>query len=357
MALGGRDGIAEVEIPLPVGGRLRIPVRSVEHHSERVRATVVKDAGDDPDVTHKAVIGATVSHLEEGGEEEVRIEGGQGVGRVTKPGLPVRVGEAAINPVPRRQIADAVSEGMAETGQKGPFRVVIDVEKGEEIAGRTLNPRLGIVGGISILGTRGTVKPFSHEAYEETIRLSLEVAKEAGIGTIALSTGGRSEGYLKRVKPELPEIAFVQVADFFSFSLKEAARRGFREILYACFFGKLVKMAQGHPYTHANGSRIDFALLAEWCSGFEIRKQSLEGIGCANTAREALEIIQTEPRGEEILAHVAGRALQNGRGFAGPSPRLVIYLFGMEGGLLYRGEEEGEKRVSSQEQESEEEKL
>ena len=343
MALGGRDGIAEVEIPLPVGGRLRIPIRSIEQHSERVRATVVKDAGDDPDVTHKAVIGATVSHLEEGGGEEIRIEGGQGVGRVTKPGLPVRVGDAAINPVPRRQIADAVSEAVAETGQKGPFRVVIDVEKGEEIAGRTLNPRLGIVGGISILGTRGTVKPFSHEAYEETIRLSLEVAKEAGIGTIALSTGGRSEGYLRRVKPELPETAFVQVADFFSFSLKEAARRGFREILYACFFGKLVKMAQGHPYTHANRSRIDFALLAEWCSGFEIRKQSLQGIAGANTAREALELIQAEPRGEEILAHVAGRALQNGRAFAGPSPRLVIYLFDMEGGLLCRSEEEGEK--------------
>lgn len=262
---------------------------------------------------------------------------------MTRPGLPVQVGDAAINPVPRRQIAEAVSEGMAGTSKRFPLRVVIDVEKGEELAGRTFNPRLGIVGGVSILGTRGTVKPFSHEAYEETIRLSLDVAREAGITTIGLSTGGRSEGYLRRLCPELPETAFVQVADFFSFSLEEAARRGFREILYACFFGKLVKMAQGHPYTHAKDASIDFPLLSRWCRGYDLRAATLGRIAGANTAREVLELVQAEVRGGEILAHVAARALRSARTFAGPTPAIVIHLFDMEGGLLCRSEGEGEK--------------
>jgi cobalt-precorrin-5B (C1)-methyltransferase len=330
--------LCEVEIPLPIGGRLKIPLRSVERQGKGVRVTVVKDAGDDPDVTHKAVIGATVSFLEQDGGDPIRIEGGRGVGKVTRAGLPVRVGEAAINPVPRRQIAEAVSEAMADTRVKGPLRVVIDVEKGEELAEKTLNPRLGIVGGISILGTRGTVKPFSHESYEETIRLSLEVAKEAGIRTIGLSTGGRSEGFLRGLRPDLPETAFIQVADFFSFSLKEASRRGFEEVLYACFFGKLVKMAQGHPYTHAKDSRIDFQLLSEWCAPYGLRAENLERIAGANTAREALGFIRAEPPGEEILGHVAIRASRHARAFAGSSPRLVFHLFDMDGGLLCKRE-------------------
>ncbi len=326
-----------VEIPLPIGGRITLPVRSAERVGTAVRATVMKDAGDDPDVTHKAIIGATVS-VERGGNGIV-IAGGEGVGRVTRPGLPVPVGESAINPVPMRQIAEALQEAMTEVGIAGGVRAVIDVENGEEIAKRTLNPRLGIVGGISILGTRGTVKPFSHESYRETIRVSMNVAREGGMDTIGLSTGGRSEGFLRRLRPDLPEISFIQVADFFSFSLKEAAEQGFREILYACFFGKLIKMAQGHSYTHAKDSRIDFDLLSEWCRTCNMRPDKLSGIRKANTAREALEHIKTEDRADQILMHIARRALEKGREFAGTRPGLVLYVFDMAGTLLCKAED------------------
>jgi len=329
--LGGKRP-GEVEIPLPVGGRLRISIRSIMMQGTGARATVVKDGGDDPDVTNKATIGATVFLETAGGG--IFIEGGKGVGTVTRRGLPVEAGQAAINPAPRKQIANALSEGMAEAGLTGAIRVVIDVENGEEIAKRTLNPRLGIIGGISILGTRGTVKPFSHESYRETIRISMNVARQAGLESIGLSTGGKSEGFLRRLRPDLPEISFVQVADFFSFSLKEAAERGFSEILYACFFGKLLKMAKGHEYTHAKESRIDFELLSQWCRIHRMERRKLQGVRNANTAREAFSIIREDPGGNAILKHVLGEALRNARSYAGPEPKLSFYLFDMDGTLL-----------------------
>ena len=151
---------------------------------------------------------------------------------------------------------------------------------------------------------------------------------------MALSTGGKSEGFLRRMRPELPEVSFVQAGDFFSFSLKEAAKRGFREILYACFFGKLVKMAQGHACTHATKSRIDFALLAGWCGALGMGRENLCGVRRANTAREALGLIKADPRRDNILRDIAGRAIGCAGGFAGASPLLSYYLFDFEGSLL-----------------------
>ena len=180
---------------------------------------MTKDAGDDPDATHRAMILCTVHIFSKTPEDDVIIHGGRGVGRVTRPGLPVPVGESAINPVPRRQIRESVLEAMEETGLKGTVFVVIEVMNGERIAKKTLNPRLGIVGGISILGTRGTVKPFSNKAYRETITMSMDVARAAGLSCIALSTGGKSERYLEERRSDIPETAFIRVADFFAFSL------------------------------------------------------------------------------------------------------------------------------------------
>ena len=158
------------------------------------------------------------------------IEGGTGVGKVTRPGLPVPVGESAINPVPRRQIKEALLECLEEAGVRSAVSVTVEVANGEKIAKKTLNPRLGIIGGVSILGTRGTVKPFSNKAYKDTITMSMDVAKAEGLNAIVLSTGGRSERFLKELLPDFPETAFIQVADFFSFSFKEAAKRGFYAI-------------------------------------------------------------------------------------------------------------------------------
>jgi len=185
--LSGRKDLKQVVIPLPVGGRLTIPVDHIEALESGARATVIKDAGDDPDVTHKAKIRSTVHFVPNRKQGEIDIDGGKGVGRVTKPGLPVPVGEPAINPVPRQQIREAVQEGLDEAGIEGFVSVIIDVVDGEKIAKKTFNPRLGILGGISILGTRGTVKPFSNEAYRDTITVSMDVARAGGLDVIALA--------------------------------------------------------------------------------------------------------------------------------------------------------------------------
>jgi cobalt-precorrin-5B (C1)-methyltransferase len=332
--LAGRGFVSEMDIPLPMGDRLTIPIAEVVGNGNNCAVTVIKDGGDDPDVTHKIRIKSIVCLLPEGDPHNVTILGGEGVGKVTRPGLPVPVGESAINPAPREQIKSAVFEALKETGLKGSVSITIEAENGRKIAQKTLNPRLGIIGGISILGTRGTVKPFSNKAYKDTITVSMDVAKITGTSTIALTTGGRSERFLKEKLPTLPEIVFVQVADFFSFSLKEAAEKEFTDILYTCFFGKLVKMAQGFPYTHARKCEIDFHLLAHWCLSLKMKETSTKHVARANTAREALGIILDDSHGEGIVNEILYRALISARGFAGPLPDITYYLFDFGGALL-----------------------
>jgi len=346
--LSGKKRLNKVNIPLPVGGRLSVPVAQIERIGQGARVTIIKDAGDDPDVTHKAKIRATVKFVQGKAGEEIIIKGGEGVGKVTRPGLPIPVGEPAINPAPRRQIREAVREGLTESGLRGTVSVTIDVVNGETIAKKTLNPRLGIEGGISILGTRGTVKPFSNKAYRETITASMDVAKASGLNMIALSTGGKSEGFLKRQHPELSEVAFIQVADFFSFSLQEAVRRGFQDIFYACFFGKIIKMAQGHPYTHAKDSRIDFDLLAEWCGSLGMNEDKTRIIMKANTGREARGVIRGDVNGEIIFNDIVKKAILSARTFAGPLPNITYYLFDFDGELLATQRDEGTNETPKQ---------
>ena len=189
----GRPCPDRVEVTLPGGGSLSIPLNRHGRHGARGEAVVVKDAGDDPDVTNGAEIGARVWRLEApGAGEDITLSGGEGVGRVTKPGLPVAVGEPAINPVPRRMIRRALRQVWDEIcpGEPLRLRVEIFVPRGEELARHTLNPRLGIVGGISILGTTGLVKPFSHQAYRATIASSLRVAQAAGLEAHRVSAPG-----------------------------------------------------------------------------------------------------------------------------------------------------------------------
>ena len=325
---------SEVDVPLPREGRLHIPVESVASNGEEVEAVVVKDGGDDPDATHRARIHARVRLREQKGKTRVRIHGGTGVGRVTRPGLAVPVGEAAINPAPRKQIEAGVREALEAAGTQGEVQVIIEVENGERMARKTLNPRLGIVGGISILGTRGTVKPFSNQAYRETISVSMDVAASQGLSEIALSTGGKSERLLQSHVPGLPEAGWIQAGDFFAFSLQEAAKRGFNTVLYSCFFGKLVKMAQGHSYTHARKARIDFQRLARWARDAGAGSARLEGIVEANTCREVLEILQGDPAIRVFRNDVLRRAGISARRFLGPGPCLRMYLFDFDGRLL-----------------------
>ncbi|RLA95005.1 MAG: cobalt-precorrin-6A synthase [Deltaproteobacteria bacterium] len=332
--LAYKNSMTSVEIPLPDQGRIQIPVKAVKEEGEAVKGVVIKDAGDDPDVTHGAEIWAIVRLDPKGKHGQVKILGGKGVGLVTRAGLPVAVGKPAINPAPRAQIERTVRETLKETGLRGAVRVEICVPKGEELAKETLNPRLGIVGGISILGTRGTVIPFSHEAYRETITLGLDVAKAGGLDHVVLSTGGRSERFVRRILKDLPEIAFIQIADFFAFSLKEASRRGFSRISISCFFGKLLKMAQGHPCTHSKNSSIDFKRLSRWCAEKGMGSDLVKRIEGANTAREALEWIMSDANADRIIQAVVEEALKTVDSFIGQKSRVSYYLFSTEGELL-----------------------
>jgi cobalt-precorrin-5B (C1)-methyltransferase len=231
-------------------------------------------------------------------------------------------------------LAQNLAPFLADTS----LEVEIFVERGEELAAKTLNPRLGIVGGISILGTTGRVKPFSNAAYIATVESALSVARAAGAAEIVLTTGRQSEKLAQTARPDLPEINFVQIADFFGDSLELAARFGFETVGLAVFFGKAVKQAAGHRNTHAHRHDQDMAALAEKLPNLAAEIKA--AVAGALTARAALEILQKA--GAEGAANaVAEEALEKARTFAGPGPDLWIKIFGYDGGLLAERRLEG----------------
>ncbi|MDO5484381.1 MAG: cobalt-precorrin-5B (C(1))-methyltransferase CbiD, partial [Desulfovibrionaceae bacterium] len=299
-------------------------------------AVIRKDGGDDPDATSGALVTASVflrscPTLPCDAQDFVLLEGGPGVGRVTLPGLPVPVGMAAINPVPQAQIRFALGRVASRAAQGGrlcpPLLTVISVRDGAAIARRTFNPRLGIVGGISILGTQGTVRPFSHTAWQATIIQGLDVALATGCRTICLSTGRRSERLLMARYPGLAPQAFVQAADFVQFSLNAAGAQTFEEIVWGCFFGKLVKLAQGHGYTHARESELDMAELARTCR--TCGAACAPAVSCCVTAGHALELILADPACHNVLASLSRQAARVAHLFAGR--RVRLHLFHLDG--------------------------
>ena len=303
-------------------------------------ASIIKDGGDDPDATSGARITATVveSILPQDREEvaepgNIIIKGGPGVGRVTLPGLPVPVGQAAINPVPRQQIGLALrAQEYAQAhdpAHDGSTRltVYVSVPQGLVLAHKTFNPRLGIEGGISILGTQGTVRPYSHAAWKATIEQGLAVAAATGCRTLCLTTGRRSERLLMERYPELPERCFVQVADFAQFSLHAAGAMNFERIVWGCFFGKLVKLAQGHAYTHAKDSTLDMQNLAQQASAAKATCAS--DIARCITAAHALELLLADAAGTRVLEQVGQQAMQTAKNFAGQA--VSLHLFHTDG--------------------------
>ena len=309
-------------------------------------ASIRKDGGDDPDATSGALITATVVEntfmaAQTGVTDDaatgadaaplpvVSIEGGPGVGRVTLPGLPIPVGEAAVNPTPHQQIAFAMRHGALAfgTGPCPPLRVIVSVPEGERLARQTFNPRLGIVGGISILGTQGTVRPYSHQAWKATIEQGLAVAAATGCRDMGLTTGRRSERLLMDKYPHMPQRSFIQVADFAAFSLKAAGAMPFDTLIWGCFFGKLVKLAQGHAYTHARHADLDMEDLARLC------RQC--GASCADqvrhcvTAAHALELLLLDKAGNDVIALVGEKAAAVAANFAGR--HVSLHLFHTDG--------------------------
>jgi cobalt-precorrin-5B (C1)-methyltransferase len=319
----------KVQVRLPKGGNLTVAVAYTSFlKTGEAQAIVIKDAGDDPDVTNRAEIGTLIRRQSKPG---LNLTGGRGVGRVTKPGLALSPGEWAINPVPRTMLRDNLAP-FCHLNQNFGLMIEIFVEKGEELAALTLNPRLGIVGGVSILGTTGLVKPFSVEAYLSTIDSSLSLAQALNLTEVILSTGRQSEKLAMRQRPDLPSEAFVQIADFFGDSLEMAATYGFTTIGLAVFFGKAVKQAVGYRNTHARYYDQDPVVLARWLND-AVGLVTLAAVREALTARNAWKILKEAGVQHLATARVKKLALAAARKFTGPGPRLHMTIFDYQNDL------------------------
>lgn len=303
-------------------------------------AGVIKDGGDDPDVTHGLLFYATImlpgtchkSPYKE--KHSLEIYGARGIGTVTKAGLALQPGDAAINPVPRRQLHYAVNRYLSahELSFSAPIKLFLSVPDAMSVASRTLNPKLGIVGGISILGTQGTVRPFSNKAWAQTIQKQVAYAKANGLATLCLCTGRRSESLLKSLYCWLPDPAFIQVGDLAGFTFSECRKNGIRTLVWGSFFGKLCKLAMGVANTHAREQILELKLLGELCEkrnlkcAFEV-SQSL-------TARGALELLLKEDEAEAILCELLWRAQRSAEKYGGSLTRM--HLFHEDGRELAR---------------------
>ncbi|WP_257351077.1 cobalt-precorrin-5B (C(1))-methyltransferase [Pseudalkalibacillus decolorationis] len=278
----------ESTIYLPIKKFATFEIEQCTLESGAVTVSIRKDAGDDPDVTHQAIIKSTV-HWNDA--DDFVLDGGEGVGRVTKPGLPVPVGEAAINPVPRKMITETVYEVLREFGIERGAKVVISVPDGEEMAKKTLNGRLGILGGISILGTRGIVVPFSSSAYKASIVQAINVARASNVEHVAITTGGRSEKFAMKELPHLPQEAFIEMGDFVGFTLKQCKRLGIKKVSMVGMMGKFSKVAQGVMMVHSKSAPVDFNFLADVAKESGADETLLDQIREANTASQVGEIL------------------------------------------------------------------
>ncbi|MEV5376269.1 cobalt-precorrin-5B (C(1))-methyltransferase [Streptomyces nondiastaticus] len=276
-------------------------------------AGIVKDAGDDPDVTHGALIRATVRILPPG--SGVVFRAGPGVGTVTRPGLPLDVGEPAINPVPRQLMRDHVAGVAARHGGSGDVEIEVSVDHGAEIARSTWNPRLGILGGISILGTTGIVVPYSCSAWIDSIRRGVDVARAAGRRHVAGCTGSTSEKVAVAVHG-LPEDALLDMGDFAGAVLKYLRRHPVDRLTVAGGFAKLSKLAAGHLDLHSGRSQVDKGFLAELARRGGAGEELAAAVASANTGLEALRLCEAAgvPLGDLVAATARDEALAVLRG-------------------------------------------
>ncbi len=305
LLLRGQEVPGYVEIGLPSGNRVTFAVESCSVSGGRASAVVVKDAGDDPDVTHGAHVTATVSWRDEPGLD---LDGGEGVGVVTKPGLGLELGGPAINPTPRAMITQAVTEAL--DSQDRGVRVVISVPEGEVMARKTTNKRLGIIGGISILGTTGIVRPFSTASWRASVEQAVSVMAAQGLDTLVLCTGGRTEKGAMKLLPKLPDVCFVEVGDFTGAALRKAVEHGLKQVVFVGMAGKLTKLASGVLMTHYTRSQVSTELLGGLARDMGGSAELAAEVGRANTARHAYELWESAgllgPCGRELCRRVAG---------------------------------------------------
>ncbi len=284
-----QDKIPEqVESLLPNGERVVFSVNDPQLDAQHAHAVVIKDAGDDPDCTDKAPLTADV-RIVDNATGQVILKGGEGVGVITQRGLGLEVGGPAINPVPRKNIEDNVREVASDLLKEKGLEVTISVPGGEKMSKKTLNYRLGIMDGISILGTTGIVHPYSTAAFRASVIQGIEVAANQGQDTVVLTTGGRTEKFVMREFPELASSCFVQMGDFLKYALDTVVKENIQHVIIGGMVGKLTKMAQGETITHAGRNAVNTALLAELAANIGVDESVCADIRAAETARYASE--------------------------------------------------------------------
>jgi len=326
-ALVGGDFPDPVSIRLPGGQTPAFALAMQEKGDGFCRAGIVKDAGDDPDVTHGALIIARVSFSAPG--SGVSFAAGEGVGTVTRPGLPLAVGEPAINPMPRQMIREALQAEAALLGSAADVQVEISIPGGEKIAERTLNGRLGILGGLSILGTTGIVTPFSCAAWIASIHSGIDVARAIGLDMVAGATGSTSEAAVKKLYG-LPEEALIDMGDFVGGMLKHLRQHPVRRVIIAGGMGKMTKLAQGLLDLHSKRGAVDHAFLAGFAKG-EVAEQ----IRAANSAKHAFEIAASG--GVNLGEGIVESAWRTAAKVLREAPtELEVVIFDRDGGLLAR---------------------
>ena len=334
---------ATVEIPFPDGSR--VTFKAHLHGVTRgpsgpaALASVIKDGGDDPDVTNGAeiMVSARIMGADEGDRDVIIIRGGRGVGRVTKAGLSVSVGEPAITPVPKGMIRQAVQEALSGDGGSSENRgieITVSVPKGEDLAKKTLNARLGILGGISILGTSGIVRPLSSEAWTSTITASLDVAQALGIAEVVLSVGRVSErAHMKRYA--FREEAYVMMGDYVEFSLTDARRHRFKRVHVSAQWAKMLKISMSMPQTHARHAPLDARKGAEHLNrlGIDIPRDR-----DFNTARELYDyLVATHGDSATVFREICVAARRYAEVITGGIP-VTAHLVSYEGVILVHSE-------------------
>ena len=321
-----------VTITLPKGETPSFPLAFETLADGYATAGVVKDAGDDPDVTHGAIVLSTVFPAPPG--NGITFAAGEGVGTVTRPGLPIPPGEPAINPVPREMMRAVCEEACGEAGLPADLVVTISVPGGEEMAAKTWNPRLGIVGGISILGTTGIVHPFSCSSWIHSIHSGIDIARAAGLDHVIAATGSTSEDAAQAIY-RLPEIALVDMGDFAGAVLKYLRAHPVAKLTMAGGFAKITKLAQGALDLHSGRSQVDMGFLWETARDLGLDEAFHERIQSANTAQEALETAHEQ--GIDLASVIAGKARAFALDMLQDAPVAVeIIVIDRKGGILAR---------------------
>jgi cobalt-precorrin-5B (C1)-methyltransferase len=320
-----------VSITLPGGQSPAFALALTESLPEGSRAAIVKDAGDDPDVTHGVLVVATISAAPRGAG--VVFRAGAGVGTVTRPGLVLPVGEPAINPAPREMIRLALTEAAAATGGPRDVTVTISIPGGEAIAQQTLNARLGIIGGLSILGTTGIVIPFSCSAWIHSIHRGIDIARAAGLTHIAGSTGSTSEAAIRRLHA-LSEQALIEMGDFAGGMLKYLRQHPVEKVTVAGGFAKMVKLGQGMTDLHSRAGPVDLAWLAARVREIGADADFAHWVASANTANEVLD--EAQKRDLPLAELVAEYAWQTAAQTLAADSQLEIVIFDRAGAVAGR---------------------